>query len=718
MMQRFGLLLALILRSNLLSGQKDLTVNDNYFTITGTIKDKLTGDVIPYAHVGIPEFGIGTTTSENGEFSLKVQDDFGDSKLMVSYIGYKTYRMPVSNIDGVLTILLEQSAANLTEIIVMGDNKVLNIVETAIKNIPKNYPTKGLTHQGFYRESRTDSSMNYVYLAEGVLKIYKKGYKSKKPGYVGLVQGRVINLRDPLDTVVTSGFGSGHMAAHRFDFVKNREDFINKDLLPLYKYRIESITTYNDRPVYIIAFEPHETGKTIKKKGDNGFITIEQSFGEDSDNKIWSFFGRKKKVELKGRLKGKMYIDKESFAFIRAEFEITKHGLKKWNDYPLYSGRWKANKYTVNYRQLGEKWYFSDAYREGHYGSGGLYNNEIKITEINTKPSGTLPYQERMQKHSEFAMNTGQYDEGFWKNYNTTPLSEALVESVRQMENSKKAAEVFDPVYLASLQAKRDSIRLAERTMTIVGEDGETKTIIEPIEPGAVVTESSYKKFRTHFGLGTHLLTTNAQNFGLFYKDGDGAEILSLTDDISKRDFEVIGAFGFDIHLHKNFFIRTGTSFDFINSIYKEVSLGLGTQLNLSKGRPFTIRAIAEVDRWHYARKVGQAENSYGKFEVNKKNFKAKKINLYYGSRTYNLKFSAELALELFHNTEVFIRGTYYMPFSSRQDVWFFERRELFRKKRFLPASDEGMDVFSNDAPYSSDIVPAGTFSVMIGMTF
>ena len=113
------------------------------------------------------------------------------------------------------------------------------------------YPT---TNLGFYREAKTNDSLRYVYLAEGVLNIYKYSYNKQKEGSVSLVQGRRINLENPLDTIIRGGLSSGHMAAHRFDFVQNREDFINEKYFPVYKYWIESITSYNDRPVYIIGF--------------------------------------------------------------------------------------------------------------------------------------------------------------------------------------------------------------------------------------------------------------------------------------------------------------------------------------------------------------------------------------------------------------------------------------------------------------------------------
>jgi len=130
-------------------------------------------------------------------------------------------------------------------------------------------------------------------------------------------------------------------------------------------------------------------------------------------------------------MQGRIFIDKESYAFIRAEFGITKKGLEKYNDYPLYAGGWRKNDYTVNYRQLGDKWFFSDATREGVLSGGNHYSNEVKITDINPERSKPLPYLDRMGRGAAFSRMTGKYDPGFWKDYNTTPLSDEKEKTIK-----------------------------------------------------------------------------------------------------------------------------------------------------------------------------------------------------------------------------------------------------------------------------------------------
>ena len=691
--------------------------------IYGYILDKKTQEPIPFAHVGLPKVGLGTTSGKNGYFELKISEKYSSENITVSFMGFKTYRKKVVDIQSPFNLYLEEATLELSQIIVTDEAGIENIIRKAVKNIPKNNTTYPTTNLGFYREAKTDDSLRYIYLAEGVLNIYKHSYNRQKEGDVSLVQGRRINLKNPLDTIIRGGLTSGHMAAHRFDFVQNREDFINEAYFPVYKYWIESITSYNDRPVYIIGFgeDPDASEITIETKNKGGGI-------------LGSLLNKKKRITRQGsRMKGRIYIDKESYAFIRAEFEITKKGLRKSNDYPLYAGNWKKNTYVVNYVQLGDKWFFSDAIREGILSSGNRYSNEVKITNINPERSQPLPYLDRIQKGQAFSKMTGKYDPDFWKDYNTTPLNSDLAESVQQLENAITAQKVFDNENMLRLQRQRDSMYLAELEASELAKKVESRGDSEEYEISANEIRDllkirnknkkrrrDYRRFRSHFGLGTHLINSRIEQLGitLFSDENAGEEILSLRDDITNRTFEITGDWGLDFFFRKNFYLRFGSQFDFYNSIYRGRSIGLGTQLNLSRQRPVYFKVIAQYSRFSYARKLGKTDNNFGKFEFNGEKFNAKSVNLYYGNQTHNLKLSAEISVETSPNREVYIRGTYLMPFSRQPKIWIKERQQVFKKKSKLTIEKTYIEVLQNDQPYSTNIINEPTLSFTVGLLF
>ena len=401
------------------------TAQDYYITIKGTITDAEDGKPVSYAHVGIPAKGIGTITSYSGRFTLKVPKVYLPASLEVSFLGYKNYRKKINVSTQQLNIRLQRSFTDLQEIIVMDESRVEDIIRRAVGRIPDNYPRKPSSSIGFYRESKTDKNDKYVYLAEGVLELYKTSYKNAKEGQTRVIQGRQIALISPEELLKQSDFYSGHLSGHRFDFVKNREDFIDEKYFPDYKYWIQNITTYNDRPVYMISFDQEDNSP-------------------------------------RGRMKGTIYIDTLSYAFLRAEFEILPDGLRKINDYPLYTGRWKANKYVVQYQQFNDKWYLKEALREGRWRDGGIYTNEYLVTELKEGRARPLRYNDRVGREESFLEVTGEYDEDFWKQYNTAPLGSELQETVQQLQNNQKAQEVFDSTFMAKLQKHRDSLAVAQ----------------------------------------------------------------------------------------------------------------------------------------------------------------------------------------------------------------------------------------------------------------
>ena len=709
----FFLILSLLFISN-------ITLAQDKFTLKGKVIDQETSQSLPYAHIGIPELGIGTTTSDKGDFVLKIPSDKTDKELTVSFIGYKTFRKKVKDLGNPATIKIEPEPTSITEIEVLGENAVESIIRKAVKRIPKNYPSHGHTDLAFYREARTGVDSQYIYMAEGVLNVYKRSYKSKKEGQVSLVEGRKINIRNPLDTTVSGGFSSGHMAAHRFDFVYNREDFLQEKYFPVYEYWIEGMTTYNGNPIYIIAFNKDYDADPAYAKG--------KLFGKSGNESGGSIFNINigKKQRIKARMKGRVYIDKNSYAIIKGEFEFTKEGLKKWSNYPLYSGNWKGNSYVVNYQQIGKKWYFSDAFRRGIYGGGGIYTNEVKITQINPKKTGPLPYLDRMKRNQRFTRMTGNYDPDFWKNYNTTPLNAALAASVEQMQNAEKAREALDPIYLAELQLRRDSIEYVkqQQKMDKLKESMDNEMTDQEMYTAAIKEvrknkkqKRGYSKVKTSLGLGTHLISTPKSQMGItILSDDEPREtIMSLSDEMKGRELEIIGNISIDFFLKRNFYLRFGSAFDFADSRYKERSAGVGLQMNLSKVRPFFFRATAEYSNFKYYRKLGLGDNDYGKFKIEGKKFKANDIKINYGSRTHNLKLSAELAIELNPAREFYIRGTYFMPFSRRQDIWMQERKELFRKKTNVPVSSGRVQVTQNDNPFDGQIMPDETISITLG---
>ncbi|QEH40647.1 TonB-dependent receptor [Chitinophaga sp. XS-30] len=85
--------------------------------LTGVVRDTITGEVLIGVSVGVEGSSTGTSTDENGAFSLNLPGP--SAALVVSYIGYETKRVVISG-QTQITILLKKANTKLDEVVVVG----------------------------------------------------------------------------------------------------------------------------------------------------------------------------------------------------------------------------------------------------------------------------------------------------------------------------------------------------------------------------------------------------------------------------------------------------------------------------------------------------------------------------------------------------------------------------------------------------------------------
>jgi TonB-linked SusC/RagA family outer membrane protein len=84
-------------------------------TVTGTVRDQ-NGDPVPGTTVFVPDTGIGTTTDNDGKYSISVPEG---STLVFSFIGFVTQNIPVGS-QTVIDVVLQEDVTSLDEVIVVG----------------------------------------------------------------------------------------------------------------------------------------------------------------------------------------------------------------------------------------------------------------------------------------------------------------------------------------------------------------------------------------------------------------------------------------------------------------------------------------------------------------------------------------------------------------------------------------------------------------------
>ncbi|MFK7774572.1 MAG: carboxypeptidase-like regulatory domain-containing protein [Saprospiraceae bacterium] len=133
--------------------------------ITGTVLDAKTKSSLEFATVQYSKYE-GVITNENGGFQIKSMEAI--KSLQVSYIGYQTIEVPITNPDKPIEILLQQNTTSIQEIVVKAkdlyaSNLLFRSVKKSRKEAKPRHQSKLFRRTYSYRESRPAEFMEAFY---------------------------------------------------------------------------------------------------------------------------------------------------------------------------------------------------------------------------------------------------------------------------------------------------------------------------------------------------------------------------------------------------------------------------------------------------------------------------------------------------------------------------------------------------------------------------
>ena len=100
-------------------------------TFSGSVKEARTGEPIPGVNIKVSGKSIGTTTDFDGNFSLKIAQNPPIS-LEISLIGFGSKTVEVTKSNQILSILLDEIATNLNEVVVSASRTPERILESPV----------------------------------------------------------------------------------------------------------------------------------------------------------------------------------------------------------------------------------------------------------------------------------------------------------------------------------------------------------------------------------------------------------------------------------------------------------------------------------------------------------------------------------------------------------------------------------------------------------
>ena len=248
--------------------------------------------------------------------------------------------------------------------------------------------------------------------SEAVVQIYKSSYGASVLGdQMKIYKSRKIENVKRSDTLAVR-LKAGLSTCLELDGVKHLFDFLNRESMPDYRYRLTDIVTYDDETAYEIEFEQRE----------------------DIDQPLY---------------KGVIYINTADFAILHAEFELNQVLIHKMKESFIYNSTkgfntWPVSvKYSVSYRKINDIYFlnhvrgdmiFSSKQKKKLFSTQFLVFFELAITDIEQKNVRRFDREELAPIHSVFSRTITNYDPDFWGNQDFLRPEDNLLKALMNMK--------------------------------------------------------------------------------------------------------------------------------------------------------------------------------------------------------------------------------------------------------------------------------------------
>lgn len=272
-------------------------VSAQKIVLSGIVVDDKTGERIAQANVAAGRTGIAVVTNDDGRFTLKA-DDLPDG-ITVTHIGYQSQRLSAAQAQASpLTIRLKPGSVQLQEVVVWTTDP-RELVNIAIRKIPENYSRQAELYNCFYRETAM-KRQHFIYVAEGVVDMYKTAYnRDAGRDRVAIRKGRRLLSPKQNDTLTVKVMG-GPVQPVQLDIAKNLDFLLNPEDLNCYSFTMEMPDMIDGRMQFVISITPNASMP-------------------------WALYY------------GRLFIDRETLAFTRAELTLDMSSSEKATRYMLVS---------------------------------------------------------------------------------------------------------------------------------------------------------------------------------------------------------------------------------------------------------------------------------------------------------------------------------------------------------------------------------------------
>ncbi len=286
-------------------------LSQNKSVISGVISNKETEEPLPFASISLKNHPIGTISNENGEFDFYIPKSKQNDIIVISFIGFNSYEIPISSVKDRLVIALQPSN-NLLDEIVLSEITPLDYIKRALDNLAMNYPQEPYQSIAYYREKFIENGA-IINKEEGVFKTFypnpsdtiknqhqlllykpledpqqfqfmrewieKKAAKEKKKADE---KGETYD-EEKYDGTIDVDFG-GPESVIDMDINQDKGNYLNPKYFKKYEYTFGEETTLNGERLVTINFKAKrkidyqkDWGKILIHKDTYAIVLIEQT---------------------------------------------------------------------------------------------------------------------------------------------------------------------------------------------------------------------------------------------------------------------------------------------------------------------------------------------------------------------------------------------------------------------------------------------------------
>lgn len=393
----------------------------NFTEYSGEVLDADSKKALVFATLTVDNTNVTTITNSEGQFSLKVPNEYKENSLTIAFLGYKTKQINIAELQLEKNkIFMEEFVMALSEAQIDAPNNAEALVKETLDKKGSNYLNENAVMTAFYRETIKKRRTN-VSLSEAVVNVYKASYTSNKSDALELYKARKSTDYNKLDTVALKLQG-GPFNTLFVDMVKYPKYIFTAETLNYYDFSFDTSTRVNDQLIYVVDF--------------------------------------KQKPEIIDPLyKGKLYIDAENKILTSAIYSLNitdKHLASQMfvRKKPKNAEVWPTEvSYRVDYREKNGKWYYgySNVLLEFKVNwDKKLFNSvysmscEMAVTDWEQNLSNTIPRTKDRMKSSIILSDEaiGFADPDFWGEYNIIEPEKSIESAIKKIQRQLRRGKL------------------------------------------------------------------------------------------------------------------------------------------------------------------------------------------------------------------------------------------------------------------------------------